>query len=218
MKIAIVGAGVSGLVAAHLLHREHEITVYEAGEYAGGHTNTIRVDTPDETHIVDTGFIVFNDRNYPNFERLLGQLGVAWQPSEMSFSVSDVRGDFEYSGASPNGLFAKRAHLVTPWFHRMVADLARFNRSAARAAAAARRHDGPSLGHWLEEQRFSPTVHRPADRPPGERRVVGRSAPDVALPGPLHGRVLRQPRDARVPRPAALADGARRLGAATCAR
>ena len=130
MKIAIVGAGVSGLVVAHLLHDKHDITVFEAAEYAGGHTNTIRVDTPNETHHVDTGFIVFNDRNYPGFERLLGRLGVAWQPSTMSFSVSDARGDFEYSGASPNGLFAKRSHLLTPWFHRMVSDLARFNRAA----------------------------------------------------------------------------------------
>ena len=71
MRIAVVGAGISGLVVAHLLHREHEITVFEANGYAGGHTNTIRVDTPNETHHVDTGFIVFNDRNYPNFERLL---------------------------------------------------------------------------------------------------------------------------------------------------
>ena len=75
VRIAIVGAGVSGLVAAHLLAREHEIVVYEAGSYAGGHTNTIRVDTAHQTHHVDTGFIVMNDRNYPNFTRLLSQLG-----------------------------------------------------------------------------------------------------------------------------------------------
>jgi predicted NAD/FAD-binding protein len=71
VRVAIVGAGVSGLVVAHLLHDRHEVTVFEAAGYAGGHTNTIRVDTADETHHVDTGFIVFNDRNYPNFERLL---------------------------------------------------------------------------------------------------------------------------------------------------
>src|SRR6201992_2398950 len=116
MRVAIVGAGVSGLVVAHLLHRVHDVTVFEAGGYAGGHTNTVRVDTPNETHQVDTGFIVFNDRNYPNFEQLLPRLGVAAQPSSMTFSVSDGRGDFEYNGSSPNGLFAKRAHLMTPWF------------------------------------------------------------------------------------------------------
>jgi len=157
MKIAVVGAGISGLTVAYLLHGRHEITVFEAADYAGGHTNTIRVDTPNETHHVDTGFIVFNDRNYPAFERLLARLRVPWQPSTMSFSVSDGIGDFEYSGASPNGLFAKRRHLITPWFHRMVSDLARFNR-AARALLAARSADaalGPSLGEWLERQRFS---------------------------------------------------------------
>jgi len=80
MKVAIVGAGVSGLVVAHLLHRRHEITVFEAADYAGGHTNTVRVDTADQTLDVDTGFIVFNERNYPRFQRLLGQLGVESQP------------------------------------------------------------------------------------------------------------------------------------------
>jgi predicted NAD/FAD-binding protein len=153
MRIAIVGAGVSGLVVAHLLAREHEVTVFEAGSYAGGHTNTVRVDTPHETHQVDTGFIVFNDRNYPNFERLLERLGVASQPSTMTFSVSDGRGDFEYNGSSPNGLFAKRAHLLTPWFHRMIADLARFNRAARELLRS--RDEGPSLGRWLEQQNFS---------------------------------------------------------------
>ncbi len=152
MKVAIVGAGISGLVVAHLLHDRHDITVFEAADYAGGHTNTIRVDTPHETHHVDTGFIVFNDRNYPRFEQLLAKLGVAWQPSTMSFSVSDGRGDFEYSGASPNGLFAKRSHLLTPWFHRMLTDLGRFNRAARELISSA---DTVSLGEWLERQRFS---------------------------------------------------------------
>ncbi len=114
MRIAVVGAGISGLVVAHLLHRAHEVTVFEANAYPGGHTNTVRVDTSNETHQVDTGFIVFNDRNYPNFERLLERLAVDVQRSTMSFSVSDGIGDFEYSSASPNGLFAKRAHVLTP--------------------------------------------------------------------------------------------------------
>jgi uncharacterized protein len=154
MRIAIVGAGISGLTVAHLLHREHEIVVFEAGSYAGGHTNTVRVDTPNETHAIDTGFIVFNDRNYPSFERLLARLRVPWQPSQMTFSVSDERGDFEYNGGSPNGLFAKRAHLVTPWFYRMVADLRRFNHEARRLLWSDV-GEGPSLGDWLEERAFS---------------------------------------------------------------
>jgi uncharacterized protein len=153
MNVAVVGAGVSGLVTAHLLSRTHDVTVFEANDYPGGHTNTVRVDTADETHWVDTGFIVFNDRNYPNFERLLTKLGVASQPSDMSFAVTDGTGDFEYSSTSLNGLYAKRAHLATPWFHRMVADVIRFQRSARdllRSDGA-----GPSLGDWLEEQRYS---------------------------------------------------------------
>jgi predicted NAD/FAD-binding protein len=154
MKIAIVGAGISGLTAAHLLHRRHDIAVFEANAYAGGHTNTIRVDTEYETHHVDTGFIVFNDRNYPNFERLLGQIGVAGQPSDMSFAVSDERGDFEYASTSANGLFAKRAHLASPRFHRMLADVVRFQR-AARELISGRGDGAVSLGDWVEQLRFS---------------------------------------------------------------
>ena len=159
MRIAIVGAGISGLVVAHQLHRQHEVTVYEAADYAGGHTNTIRVDTADETHLIDTGFIVFNDRNYPNFERLLDRLGVAWQPSEMSFGVSDETGEFEYSSRSLSGLFATRNHVLAPWFYRMVAELPRFQRACR--SLLTEEADGISLGDWLERQRFSaPFIER----------------------------------------------------------
>jgi len=153
MKIAIIGGGVSGLTVAYLLHSEHEVTVFEAGAHAGGHTNTIRVDSPYRTQFLDTGFIVFNDRNYPNFERLMRRLGVTWQPSEMSFSVSDGSGDFEYSSGSLNGLFADRRHLVSASFLRMVAEVPRFQRAAR---ALLRRDDERiSLRDWLAQQRFS---------------------------------------------------------------
>jgi predicted NAD/FAD-binding protein len=151
VRIAIVGTGVSGLVAAHLLHREHELTVYEAGSRIGGHANTVRVDFEDETHLVDTGFIVFNDRNYPNFEALLGELEVATQPSQMSFSVSDGR-EFEYSG-TPRGLFARPGHLLSPSFLGMLRDWRRFNREAR--ALIGMNGTAPSLGTWLGEQGFS---------------------------------------------------------------
>jgi predicted NAD/FAD-binding protein len=161
MRVAIVGAGISGLVVAHLLARDHEITVFEKGAYAGGHTNTIDVQDEAGPLSVDTGFIVFNDRNYPNFERLLERLGVASQRSDMSFGVSDEHGDFEYSSRSPSGLFAKRAHLVSPSFGRMVAELARFNRLAHRHLLDPPAGDDESLGQWLERHHFSgPFVDR----------------------------------------------------------
>lgn len=151
MKIAIVGTGISGLMAAHLLHREHEIVVYEAAERLGGHSNTVPVSDAHGTHQIDTGFIVFNDRNYPNFERLLTELGVASQPSQMSFSVSD--GDrFEYSG-TPWGLFARPAHLLSPSFLGMLREWRRFNREAQ--ALIGINGTAPSLGAWLEQQGFS---------------------------------------------------------------
>jgi len=153
-RIAVVGAGISGLVAAHLLGRVHDVVVFEAGDRPGGHTNTVRVDTEHATHWIDTGFIVFNDRNYPNFERLLARLGVASQPSDMSFAVSDESGDFEYSSTSANGLFAKRAHLMTPWFLRMLADVVRFQRHGRELLGSA--GPGPSLSDWLAEHRYSP--------------------------------------------------------------
>src|SRR3954467_625159 len=151
MNIAIVGAGISGLAAPHVLQEQHDITVFEAGAYAGGHTNTVRVDTAYETHHVDTGFIVFNDRNYPNFERLAGRVGVAGQPSNMSFAVTDEHGDFEYASTSANGVFANRAHLAKPWFHRMLADVIRFQRAgrgllARHPGAAGPQRDG-AAGH-----------------------------------------------------------------------
>jgi predicted NAD/FAD-binding protein len=152
MRIAIVGAGVSGLVAAHLLAREHEVVVYEAGSYAGGHTNTIRVDTAYETHHVDTGFIVMNDRNYPNFTRLLAQLGVATQATNMSFSVKGEDEDFEYAG-TPRGLLCQPRNLISPRFQRMIADLLRFNRELRRLLG--REETGESLQDFLVRRRFS---------------------------------------------------------------
>ena len=152
MKVAIIGAGVSGLVAAHLLHREHEIVVYEANDYAGGHTNTIRVDTAHETHHLDTGFIVMNDRNYPNFSGLLDRLGVARQPTHMSFSVKGEQPEFEFSG-TPRGLFCQPANLHSPRFHRMILDLLRFNRALRGLLDG--EESGESMQDFLARHRFS---------------------------------------------------------------
>jgi predicted NAD/FAD-binding protein len=128
--VAVIGTGISGLVAARELQRAGwEVTAFEAGGRAGGHSNTVAVEDRDGPVAVDTGFIVFNDRNYPNFERLLGELGVATQPAPMHFSVSDGSGEFEWS-SRPRGLFANPAHLFDRRFHRMLTDLVRFFREA----------------------------------------------------------------------------------------
>jgi predicted NAD/FAD-binding protein len=137
MRIAIVGSGVSGLVAAHLLHPRHEIVLFEADERIGGHVHTHVVETPRGRVAVDTGFIVHNDRTYPHFLRLLQALGVASVPTSMGFSVRCERSGLEWSGESPNALFAQRRNLVSPAFWRMLRDLVRFQR-AGRAFLSAR--------------------------------------------------------------------------------
>jgi predicted NAD/FAD-binding protein len=152
-RIAVVGAGVSGLVAAHELHRAgHEVSVFEAGDYAGGHTNTISVEADAGSWEVDTGFIVLNDRNYPNFERLLAELGVATQPASMSFSVSDGRGGFEWA-SRPRGVFAQGSNLLDPCFHRMLLDLVRFFRDARELVGT--NGKGPTLRAFLEQRGYS---------------------------------------------------------------
>ena len=130
MRIAIIGSGISGLVCAHLLHNGHEITVFEANDYIGGHTNTVRVHLDDEAHDIDTGFIVFNDRNYPNFRMLLNRIGVPSRSTPMSFSVRSDKSGLEYNGSSLNGLFAQRRNLLRPSFYRMINDILRFNRES----------------------------------------------------------------------------------------
>ena len=129
MKVAVIGSGIAGNVAAYKLRKEHDITVFESGSYVGGHTNTMDVYEDDRALAVDTGFIVFNDRTYPNFIRLLEEIGQESQPSEMSFSVQADDGRVEYSGSSLNGLFAQRKNLLRPAFYRMIRDILRFNRT-----------------------------------------------------------------------------------------
>src|ERR1019366_1771091 len=129
-RIAIVGSGIAGLSAAQVLHPAHEITVFEADHRVGGHANTVAVHEAEQTLAIDTGFIVYNERNYPAFTAMLEALGVATQPSEMSFSVSSLLSGLEYRTTSLNTLLARRSNLVRPSFVRMVADIPRFNRAA----------------------------------------------------------------------------------------
>jgi predicted NAD/FAD-binding protein len=130
VRIAIVGTGVSGLTCAHVLAPVHEVTVFEADDRPGGHANTVRIDLADETHEVDTGFIVFNEPTYPGFNQLLGELGVDSAPTDMSFSVTDERTGVVWNGSSVGSVFAQRANTVRPGFWRMLRDVARFNRRA----------------------------------------------------------------------------------------
>lgn len=132
MNIAIIGSGISGLTSAYLLNRSHEITLFEAGDWIGGHTHTIEVTVDGQRYAVDTGFIVFNDWTYPNFIRLLGQLGVGFKPTEMSFSVTDPDSGLEYNGNNFNSLFAQRRNLLSPGFWGMLRDILRFNKEALR--------------------------------------------------------------------------------------
>ncbi|MCC6408232.1 MAG: FAD-dependent oxidoreductase [Planctomycetes bacterium] len=136
MRIAVVGAGVSGLLAAWILSRRHEVELFEADARLGGHVHTHALDDRGARRDVDTGFIVFNERTYPNFTRLLAHLGVAAQPTSMSFSVRSERTGLEYNGTSLNTLFAQRSNLFRPSFHRMIRDILRFNRRAKELASA----------------------------------------------------------------------------------
>jgi predicted NAD/FAD-binding protein len=153
MKIAVIGTGIAGNVAAWHLSRTHEITVYEAGGHVGGHTHTHVVEQAGRTYNVDTGFIVFNDWTYPNFIRLLDELGVATQPSTMSFSVRDATSGLEYNGTSLNSLFAQRRNLLRPAFWRMIRDILRFNRQAP--ALLAQPGAELSLGEYLAANDYS---------------------------------------------------------------
>lgn len=155
MRIAIIGAGVAGLTAAYRLHPDHDIAVYEAADYPGGHSHTVDVAADGERLAVDTGFIVFNERNYPHFTALLNELGVASQPGDMSFSMRCAESGLEYNGNSLNTLFSQRRNLLRPSFHRMILDILRLHRHAGTLVGAA---DGQSLGEFLALHRFAGPV------------------------------------------------------------
>ena len=152
-KIAVVGTGISGSLAAHRLSRHHDVTVFEADDRIGGHTNTIDVTVGDNQWAVDTGFIVFNEVTYPNFIAVLDELGVASQPSEMSFSVRCERTGMEYNGATINTLFAQRSNLFRPSFYRMLREILRFNREAPTLLDMP--GDSINLGEYLDQQGYS---------------------------------------------------------------
>ncbi|MBI6701450.1 NAD(P)/FAD-dependent oxidoreductase [Pseudomonas viridiflava] len=158
MKIAVVGSGIAGLTSAYLLNRSHDVTVFESSDWIGGHTHTVDVQVDGRHHAIDTGFIVFNDWTYPNFIKLLGQLDVAFKPTEMSFSVHDPRTGVEYNGNNLNSLFAQRSNLLSPKFWGMLRDILRFNRLAIEDLENQRIAADTTLGEYLKNggygQRF----------------------------------------------------------------
>ena len=154
MKIAIIGSGISGLTAAYLLNRQHDISVFEASSWVGGHTHTVDVQVDGRHYAIDTGFIVFNDWTYPNFIELLNQLGVTYQPTEMSFSVCDPVSGVEYNGNTLNSLFAQRRNLLSPPFWGMLRDILRFNREAVDDLQQQRIASDLSLGSYLQQRGY----------------------------------------------------------------
>ncbi len=151
-EIAIVGSGISGLICAYTLAPHHNVSVFEAQDYIGGHTHTVRVEKDGEVSDIDTGFIVFNDRTYPHFIELIERLGVKYQPTEMSFSMRNDRIDLEYNGNNLNTLFAQRSNLVRPRFWSMVGDIVRFNKQVRSAVSE---NETLTIGQFLEENSYS---------------------------------------------------------------
>ena len=153
MKVAIIGTGIAGNVAAYQLQKNFDITVFEANDYVGGHTHTHSIHIDDEEHNIDTGFIVFNHRTYPNFVRLLNELKVDSQPSNMSFSVKCERTGLEYNGTTLNSLFAQRRNAFKPSFYRMIKDILRFNEKAKLLLKSG--ETTISLGEYLRQNNYS---------------------------------------------------------------
>jgi predicted NAD/FAD-binding protein len=155
MKIAVIGTGISGNVAAYHLNKEHEITVFEANNYIGGHTHTHDIELNGKTYQVDSGFIVFNHKTYPNFIKLLAELGVEEQLSTMSFGIKCEKTGLEYMGSTLNSLFAQRRNLFRPSFWKMIFEILRFNKEAS--ALVTEDIDDITLGEYLQRGNYSQT-------------------------------------------------------------
>lgn len=153
MKIAIIGAGISGLTSAYYLNPNHDVTVFEANSYIGGHTNTIDVESHGQHYAVDTGFIVFNDRTYPCFCNLLDELGVEAQNTSMSFSVSCEQSGLEYRGADFNGLFAQRRNLFNLKYLKLLRELLQFNKTSHSILSD--ENEEQTVGEFFKKNRYS---------------------------------------------------------------
>ena len=154
-RIAVIGSGISGLSAAYYLSRNHEVHVFERDNRLGGHTHTVMVESAGGPIPVDTGFIVHNDRTYPNFCRLLDELGMETQPSDMSFAVTEPGGKFEYSSRGLGGFFAQKRNYLSPIHYTLLREILRFNREAPKLLTDPEA-EGMTLGEFLEAGGYSP--------------------------------------------------------------
>ena len=154
-QVAVIGGGVAGIVAAHLLQKSHDVILLEQGDYLGGHTHTIPIpDGPDAGTPVDTGFIVFNEATYPHFIQFLAELKVESRRTEMSFGFQCCQTGLVYAGNNFNGLFAQRSNLFNPQFYRFLLEIGRFSRLANRDLDTG--HDLGTLEQWVVQHRFMP--------------------------------------------------------------
>ncbi|WP_287008079.1 FAD-dependent oxidoreductase [Legionella sp.] len=153
-RIAVIGSGISGLVSAYLLSERYDVSLFEANDYLGGHTNTVSVDIEDEQYSIDTGFIVFNKKTYPNFFKLIEKLNIPIQLSEMSFSYRSISSGFEYNGHSLNTLFSDRRNLFKLSFYRFIKEILLFNDDAKKFLAQAQSKD-ISIKEFLERHQYS---------------------------------------------------------------
>jgi len=154
MKIAVIGGGIAGMMSWYLLRRQHDVTLFEAGDYLGGHTATVDVTVNGQHYAVDTGFIVFNNWTYPLFNRFIAELKVPFQNTTMSFAVTDRAGDFEYNGNNLLSLFAQKRNLLRPSFWRMLRDIVRFNKVAKQALAEQHADLDLPIDQFLQKHQF----------------------------------------------------------------
>lgn len=154
MNVAIIGSGISGLTCGYYLHKEHNVTLFEANDYIGGHTATVDVQLDGKSYAVDTGFIVFNDRTYPNFIELMDEIGVSGIASQMSFSVRNDANGLEYNGHTVSTLFAQKRNWLNPKFYRFIFEILQFNKQV-KAIANQNECRDITLGEFLTAQGFS---------------------------------------------------------------
>ena len=155
-RIAIIGSGISGQTCGYLLSRQHHVTLFEANDNLGGHTATVDIDIDGKRLAVDTGFIVFNDRTYPNFIKMMQQIGIKAKATEMSFSVRNDTNGLEYNGHNIDTLFAQRRNLINPKFYRFIGEILRFNKLAKAFNSQASSNALNTLGNFLDEHKFTP--------------------------------------------------------------